>query len=330
MKYKLEYITERDRDFGKIKKDGAGGVIFPVAAAKPKDISEAKKNHLRILVHLSDLVRIKCEYLSVGGVNQDELFAVSASSAEKSLKALNGILPDIDGFCVPYPCIRGLIWDSSFSAEYTAFCGNSLYDELPLLFDADTQYADVRIWYYRRAAEKLFSEFVLPVYNCIKRSGKTVCFDLGGIARGDYAVRKLVLPSLFDNAKIPTVCDEDGTEYFITPKHNKNSNTLLVTPLRHIMEMYVWDFAYSKEESEFSVTVNEENYYRNSFEKAGIKAYIIDDFTFSKMRLNMLKKFDDILLSKGCMIEKSRKDQLLNMGIRIDDEKLLKRLDEVN
>lgn len=330
MKYRLKLITNKDSDFKKLKADGYGGVIFSEKGLTAEKLSDARKNGLKNFVYIEDLTKCKCTCIDSDGITDGEVFAVSVAAVKQAIKSLNGVISEIDAFSVPVPCISGLLWNDLFPYEYEEFCGRDLYDDLPLLFDANTQYASIRVWYYRRAAEKIFSEFILPVCQYAKKEGKKVFFDLGNIERGDYAVRKLVLPSLFHKAKIPVIREENGERYFISPMHDRGAKTLFVTAMRHIMEMYAWDAVFSKEESEFSLLVWEEKYYRNSFEKSGIKAQIIDDFALSDMRLSALKRFDDILLAKGCMIENSKKEKVLNLGVRIDNAELLKRLDEVN
>ncbi len=330
MKYKLKFVTEKDKDFKKLKADNFGGVMFSAKSLTAENLTYAGKSGLKSFVCIDNLTKCSCACVNISGITDGEIFSVSVETVKQTIKALKGAGLKIYAFSVPVPCFSGLIWDNSFPDEYEKFCGRNLYDDLPLLFDADTQYAGVRIWYYKRAAEKIFSEFILPVCQYAASKGIKVCFDVGNIERGDFAVRKLILPSLFRRAKIPVICEENGKRYLVSPMHNRGAKTLFVTGMRHIMEMYVWNAVFSKEESEFSLSVWEEKYYRNSFEKSGIKAYFIDDFTLSDMQISALKRFDNIMLAKGCIIENSKKEKLLKLGVRIDDAELLKRLDEVN
>ena len=328
MRYKLKLVTEDDKDFKRIKAEGFGGVIFSDKSINAEDVLNARKNGLKIVVHIGDLTRCSCTCIGSCGMTEGYALSVSAEAAGRAIGSLQGV--KTDAFSVPVPCFSGLIWDSSFPGEYENFCGRNLYDDLPLLFDADTQYADVRMWYYKRAAEKVFDEFILPVFKYAAKAGKKVCFDLGNTERGDYAVRKLILPSLFHKAKIPVIREEGGERFFVSPMHDKGAKAMFVSGMRRIMEMYVWDSVFSKAESEFSLLVWEEKYYRDSFRKSGIKVHITDDYTLSDMRLSALRRFDDILLAKGCIIENSKKEKLLKTGVRIDNAELLKKLDEVN
>ena len=328
MKYKISFITEEDINFEKLKEDSVGGVIFSPKSLSLENLIKAKQNKLKRFIHIGELTKSPCNYITDCGVKQGKIGFVSVSAAERMIKDLGEFIELIDGVVIPAPCISGLFWSDLFPLEYEKFCGKNLYDELPLLFDGDTIYADVRIWYYKRAAEKIFSEYVLPVCKYIKSCRKTACTNLGNMERGDFLIRKLLIPSLFDKAKIPTIREENGDSYFISPMHNKNSKTLFVTAIKDIMGLYAWDFPYSKIESDFSTSIWEEKYYRESLKKCGIEAYVIDEFALSKMRLKTLKKFDDILLQRENIME--RKEKLKNMGVRINSSELLKRLDMAN
>lgn len=328
MKYKLKFITKAAEDFQKLKRDGFGGIIFSPAAVTLENLKTAGNYRLKKFVHITELEKIKCEYLENDEVIEGEILSVTAACVKKTVKKLGGLISEIDGFSIPIPLIRGLLWDNSFPTEYKNFCGENLYEKLTVLFDADTEYSETRIWYYKRAAEKLFSEYVLPSYNAVLASGKAVCFEIGNNERGDFAIGKLILPSLFEKAGIPLICEKNGEPYFVKP--DKNAKTLFVAATRYIMGMYVWNGEYSKEESRFTLALWEEAYYRNSFEKIGIKARFIDDFTFLDMRITTLKRFENIVFARDCMIEKSKKEKLLSSGVRIDDAELLKRLDAAN
>ena len=329
MKYRLKLVVSAEADFKEIKKDGFGGVIFPIEAVNEEILETAGKSRLKRFVTVRDMAKIGCEYIGGDGVYGGEMLAVTPASAEKAAKSLEMLVDGIDGFILPIPCIFGLFWDNSFPEEYAAFCGGNLYNEAHLLFDADISYADVRVWYYKRAAEKIFSEYVMPAIECLKPFKKTVCFDLG-TTRGDFCARKLMLPSLFEKAKISVVREDCGETYFVSHNSGKTAKTLFAAPMRYIMGLYAWDMQFSREESNLSVAVCEEQYYRSSLEKCGIAAYFTDDFALSDMSVRALKRYENILLAKGCMIEKAKKDKLLNVGVKINDAGLMKRLDGVN
>ncbi|MBR4173410.1 MAG: hypothetical protein IKR46_03460 [Clostridia bacterium] len=328
MKYKLKFVKNTDKDFKSLKKEGFGGVIFPACFVNSKDLETARKNGLKRLVHIGDMSKIACEHLDGDDVKKGEILTVTSKTVKKTIKSLKTLLPKIDGFYISYPCVGGLLWDSTFPEEYRNFCGRNLYDELPLLFDADTPYAEVRIWYYNRVSKKLFDEFILPVCDSISILGKKAYFNIGNADRDDYFVRKLIMPSLFYREKLSVVVEEKGERHLI--KQGKKAETLFVSPMRAIMGMYAWNMPYSKEESEFSLAVCETAYYKNSLEKCGISSDIVDDFTLSDMRVSTLKRYENILLAKGCMIEKRKKDKLIDLGIKVDSRELLERLDKVN
>lgn len=330
MKYKMSFITSSDINFEELKADLVGGVIFSHNSLSPENLEKAKENRLKRFIHIGELTKTSCDYLTDCGINQGKIGFVSVDTVEKTIKDLEKFAKLTDGFVIPVPCISGLFWSKSFPLEYRKFCGKDLYEELPLLFDGDTKYTDIRIWYYKNAAEKIFSEYVLPVCKYIKSCGKTACVNLGNMERGDFLIRKLLIPSLFDKAKISTICEEDRGNYFISPTHNKNSKTLFVTAIRDIMGLYAWNFPYSKIESDFSVAIWEEKYYRESLKKCRIKAYVIDEFTLSKMRFNTLRKFDDILLQRENIMDSRIKEKLKAAGVKINDAELFKRLDMVN
>ena len=330
MKYKLSYIVTEDINFERLKEDTAKGIIFSTKSLSAENLKIAKKNKFKRFIHLSDLTKATCNYLTNEGVKQGKIGFTSASAVKAIMKQLHSVISDINGFVIPIPCISGLFWDDAFIAEYEELYGENLYDELPLLFDSDTSCAKVRIWYYKRAAEKVFTDYILPVCEYIKSCGKTVCVDLGNMERGDYPVHKLLAPHLLYRFNIPVIREENGERYIVSPTHNQHSKTLFVTAIKDIMGMYVWDCPYSKIESDFSVAVWEEKYYRDSLTKCGIEAYIIDEFTLSHMRVNTLKKFDDILLQRETVMDGNVKGKLINMGVKINDSELLKKLDSAN
>ncbi|MBR4720603.1 MAG: hypothetical protein IK057_02445 [Clostridia bacterium] len=330
MRYKLSYIATEDINFGRLKNDAVGGIIFSSKSLSMENLENAKKNKLKRFIHLGELDKRTCNYLSDCGIKEGKISFISPFSAEKAINGLGDLISQTDGFVMPIPCISGLFWDNSFPEEYEKTYGYNLYDELPVLFDCDTHYSKVRIWYYKVAAEKIFESYISPVCEYIKSCGKTVCVDLGNMQRGDYFIRKLLMPHMFRKFNIPTICEENGESYFVSPTHNKNSNTLFVTAIKDIMGMYVWDFPYSKLESDFSVAVWEAKYYRDSLKKCGIEAYIIDEFELSHMRTKTLAKFSNILLQRENIMDEKVRKELINMGVNINSSELLKRLDTVN
>lgn len=330
MYYKLKFIASDETDFALLKRNGFGGVIFAQKHLTKENLEKAKQNKLKRFVHIGNLSKIGCEYLKDGRVKEGAIYAVTADSAEGIINSLKELISYADGFVIPFPCIAGLLWDESFVKEYEKFCGKCLYDDLPILFDKDIAEADIREWYYKRSADKIFEDFISPLSRCIKSYGKTACFELGNMEKGHYAVRKLIVPSKFGRAKIPTICEKDGEQYYISPEHNKRSETLLVTSVRGIMRMYAWDTAFSKEESDFSLAVCEEEYYRTSLEKCGITAYVIDDFEFSRMRTDSLIRFSNIIILKSCIVDGKKIEKLHNMGVKVNDTKLLEMIDRVN
>ena len=330
MKYKLSYIGRDGIDFEKLKEEAVKGIIFSPESVSAENLKMAKKNKFKRFVYLGELTKTACKYIANDGIKSGKIVFASVSAVKNTIKRLASVMSDINGFVIPVPCISGLFWDDSFVAEYEEFCGRALYDELPILFDSDTSYSEVRIWYYNRAAQKIFTDYVLPVCEYIKSLGKTACVDLGNTERGDCFIRKLSMPYMFRKFNISVIREENGERHFVSPTHNRHSSTLFVTAIKDIMGMCVWDFPCSKIENDFSVAVWEEKYYRDSLRKCGIEAYVIDEITMSHMRVDTLKKFSDILLQRETVMDRNVKEKLINMGVRINDANLLKRLDSVN
>lgn len=326
MQCRLKLFASDSADFVSIKKDGFCGVIFSAGDITEENLKNAKRSGLKRLIHIGSLEKSECKCISKGGINKGTVFAVTVKSVKES--ELNGLILQADGLVIPFPCVSGLLWDDKFYQEYEEFCGKDLYKELPALFDKDLEKSDFRLWYYERASYKVFYEYVLPVAEYIKSLGKAVYFDFGNMSKGHYAVRKLILPSLFEKAGIFGVREEKDGECFAQKRGRKE--ILLVTPLRAIMQMYAWDAGYSKEESEFSLAVCEAEYYKNSLEKCGFSVYITDDFGLSHMSISRLRRFDSVLIQKSCLLEEGKMEKLQKIGINVNNKLLLEMMDKVN
>ena len=324
MELKLK-VADRCDDFCKIKKDGFGGVIFTEKLADEGIFKEAKKRRLKIFLHIGDFARTDCFYLEPDGAFRGEMYAVTTDAVRKTAEKLKAVMPIIDGFVIPVPKLRGLLWQNGFAEEYEDFCGRDFKEDMPLIFDKSTEAADIRVWYYMRASEAMFRSYILPFVAVSEALGKKICFDFGDAPNGMALIKKHISPYMFQNSKLAVIYENNGEIMLVNGK-SRAKEVLLVLPVCSVMRHMVWNVKYSRVESPLNSALAEEEYYKTMLKRCGIGFYVADEPEFSKMRRKRLEKFENILICDSCMI--ADRDRL--KGLNINDKKLLELLDEGN
>jgi hypothetical protein len=329
MRYRLKIAGREDVDFKKIKESGFGGVIFTESLLDFEKLKSAKKKRLKTFFHISDFKSDACFYIDSGGVHEGDLYRVTLDTVKKVIKNLGDALDMLDGFVIPVPSIKGLLWNDEFPSVYEDFCGKDIKDDLPAIFDKDTQNPYFRIWYYSITAKMLFFEDILPLAKYLESLGKKACFDFGRRGKSIELIKKQLNPFLFQSHKIPVIYETDGGITLVCGKEKYKQN-LLVLPMRSIMLNFAYGSKYSRQESPLVLALAEEEYFKNSLKKCKIEYSAVSEFEFSCMKQAELKKFDNILVCESCVFSDNRVEMLKNMGYNINDGKFLDMLDKVN
>jgi len=324
MELKLK-VAEKCDDFRKIKRDGFGGVIFTEKLASEEIFEEAKKCRLKIFLHIGDFVRKDCFYLEPDGVFCGEMCAVTPDSAEKAAERLKALMPAVDGFIIPVPKLKGLLWQDGFAEEYESFCGRDFKSDMPLIFDKYTEAADVRMWYYMQASEAMFRSFILPFVAVSAALEKKICFNFGDAPNGMALIEKHINPYMFLNNRLAVIYENNGEIVFVNGK-SRAKEVLLVLPVCSVMRRMAWNVKYSRMESPLTAALAEEEYYKTMLKRCGIGFYVADELEFSKMKRKTLEKFENILICDSCVI--ADRDRL--KGLNINNRKLLELLDKGN
>lgn len=320
MECRLKVVQKGD-SFKKIKKDGFGGVIVTEKQADESVFREAKGCRLKIFLHIGDFSRRECCYLEAGGVFCGEIYAVTPDAVKRSAEKLKGLAEQLDGFVIPVPKLNGLLWQEGFDKEYEDFCGRDFKEDMPLIFDKDAENADVRIWYYMRAARALFQSCILP----FKDAEKKICFDFGNAPNGMAHVKKHISPYMFLNNKMAVIYENSGSIILVNGKR-RTKEVLLVLPVCAVMRQMAWGVNYSRMESPLTLALAEEEYYKAMLSRHGIGFYVTDELEFSKMKRKTLEKFENILICDSCrIVERDRLD-----GLKVNDRELLELLDKGN
>ena len=314
-------VAENGDNFRKIKKSGFGGVIFPAKLAGEAVFKEAKKQRLKILLHIGDFSRSDCFYLEPDGVFRGEMYAVTVDTVRKTAEKLEGLTPLFDGFVIPAPKLKGLLWQDGFAREYEDFCGRDFREDMPLVFDKYEESADIRMWYYMRAESAFFQGFIMP----FKDFGKEICFDFGNAPNGMALIKKQINPYMFLKNKLAVIYENNGEIVLVTGK-SRTKELLLVLPVCSVMRNMAWGAQYSRMESPLNTALAEEEYYKIMLKRCGIGFRVADELEFSEMKRKELEKFENILICDSCMI--ADRDRL--KGLNVNDKKLLELLDKGN
>ena len=329
MEYRLKFITGKDADFKEIKESGFGGVIFTENALTEEDLKSSKKRKLKTFLHIRDLSSDICQYLDCGGVYEGELYSVTLSTV-KSLKEKSGDLFDLlDGFVIPAPSVKGLLWNYEFPSAYEDFCGKDIKDELPSVFDKDTQNPNFRVWYYSVAARTLFFKYILPLSEYLETFGKKACFDFGDSGRCIDLIKKQLNPLLLQKYHIPVIYEtKDGI--ILVYGREKYKQNLLVLPMQSVMRNFAYGTRYSRQESPLVLAVAEEEYFKNTLKKCGFEFSAVTEFEFLHMKPSVLKKFENILVCESCTLQGIDLEMLKSSGYKINEKNFLDTLDRAN
>lgn len=332
MSGRLKIVDENDNNFAGIKRNGFYGVIFTEKSADAEELKAARSKRLKTFVLIRGLDKEKCFYLEPSGVKEGELYAVTLKTVKKAVKSLNKLLDLIDGFIIPIPCLKGLLWNEAFPMVYEDFCGADIKEDMPAMFDKYEENVDFRIWYYNIAAKALFLDYILPVSEYLAALGKRPCLNFGHMHKSIDFIKKQVNPFWAQKKRISAVYEaEDGI--IISQSIKENKKNLLVLPLRALMRSYAYGAVYSRQESAFTVALAEEEYYKNSLDKCSIEYRVADEAAFSAMKLSELRKFENIVICDACVLSKKDTDMiqaLKNEGYNVNARAFLDILDKAN
>lgn len=332
MKYSLKIINKNDEDFNRIRENGFGGVIFTENLLSKGNLETAKKKKLMTFLHISDLSRESCFYLDSTGVKKGDLYAVTIKSAKNAVKRLGDRLDIIDGFVIPVPILKGLLWNEAVSILYEDFCGRDIKYDMPAIFDKYAEDVDLRVWYYKTSAEVLFLEYIIPMWQYFAALGKKACFDFGRADKGIELIKKQLNPFWFQKTGIPVIYESDKGISLICGREMKKPN-LLVLPFRAVMLNYAYGAKYSRQESALVLTLADEEYYKNSLKKCKIDYKAVDEVTFSNMKKGQLEEFENILICNCCALTNDDKDRIAALkkaGCKINEKTFLDMLDREN
>ena len=324
MAYRLKIVQKND-DFAKIEKDGFGGVIFAEKLVCEDSLRKARNCRLKIFLHIGDFSRLSCSYLEPDGAVCGEIYAVTSDTVGEKAAKLKEFMPFIDGFVIPAPKLKGLLWQENFSTEYEDFSGRDFREDMPSIFDRYAEIADIRMWYYMRAAEVMFQKYISPFMPLEKSLEKKICFDFGSAPDGMALIKKLLSPYMFLNNKVTVIYENDG-EIILVSEKSRTKEVLLVLPVCSVMRFMAWNAPYSRMESPLSIAVEEEEYYKTMLKRCGIQFCVIDEHEFSEMKKKELEKFENILICDSCTIADT--DRL--KGLNVNNEKLLELFDKGN
>ncbi|MCR4719828.1 MAG: hypothetical protein K5768_09395 [Firmicutes bacterium] len=330
MKYRLKIIDREDVDFRELKENGFGGVIFTDRFLTGENLKSAKKRRLKTFFHIRDLSSDTCFYLDSGGVYEENLYRVTLETVKTVKERLGDTLDMLDGLVVSIPYLKGLLWDEEFPLLYEDFCGRDIKEDLPAVFDKDTENPDFRVWYYSVAAQMLFFRYILPLSEYLETIGKKVCFDFGSMNRCIDLVKKQINPFLLQKHKISVIYETKDGIILVGGKEKYKQN-LLVLPMRSIMLNFAYGANYSRQESPLVLALAEEEYYKSTLKRCKIEYSVVSEFEFSCMKQTELKKFENILVCDSCVFsDNNRIEMLKKSGHKINDKEILDILDRAN
>lgn len=329
MKYRLKIAGREDADFKKIKGEGFGGVIFAEKFLTIENLKSAKKSKLKTFIHISDLKSDACLYIDSGGVYEEDVYRVTLETVKKVKEKLGDAFNMLDGFVIPVPVAKGLLWNEEFPPLYEDFCGKDIKDELPAIFDKETQNPDFRVWYYSVAAQMLFFKYILPLAEYLETFGKKACFDFGRAGSSIDLIKKQLNPFLLQKHKIPIIYETNDGITLVCGKEKCKQN-LLVLPMRAVMMNFAYGEKYSRQESPLVLALAEEEYFKNTLKKCEIEYSTVSEFEFSRMRKAELEKFENILTCDACVFSDNRIEMLKNLGYNINNREILDILDRSN
>lgn len=329
MEYRLKIADSEDTDFKQVKENGFGGIIFTENLLTVDNLKSARKRRLKTFLHIRDLSREKCLYLDSGGVREGDLYRVTLETVKNLKEKLADTLEMLDGFVIPAPCTKGLLWNEDFPPAYEDFCGRDIKDEIPDIFDKSVQNSDFRVWYYNIASRVMFFKYILPLSEYLQTFGKKACFDFGSKDKSIEIIKKQLNPFLLQKYKIPLIYEtENGITLFCG--RGKYKQNLLVLPLRAVMLNFAYGAKYSRRESPLVLAQAEEEYYKNSMKKCKIEYSTVSEFEFLNMKKAELKRFENILICDSCVLQDADIEMLKNSGYKINEKGFLNILDMAN
>lgn len=330
MEYRLKIAGSEDADFNGIKESGFGGVIFTENFLTVDNLKSAKKRRLKTFLHIKDLCREACLYLDSGGVYEGDLYRVTLETVKSIKEKIGGILDMLDGFVIPAPFIKGLLWNNEFPPLYEEIYGRDIKEDLPAIFDEDTQNAEFRVWYYNACASALFFSYILPLAEYMKTLGKKACFDFGNGGRCIDLIKKQLNPFLLQNNKIPIIYETKEGITLVCGKEKYKQN-LLVLPLMGIMRSFPYGTNYSRQESPLVLALAEEEYFKSSMKKCEIEYSAVSEIEFLRMKPSELRSFENIIICNSCELQNADLiETLKNLGYKINEKELLDILDKAN
>ena len=327
MKLRLKVIDKVGADFNKIKAEGFSGVVFGEKSKDLSDITAAKRKRLKVFFHSGDFSKIPCRYLGDDGSFESELYAVTEKTLKAAKKKLGTIWDLIDFIIVPVPHTKGLLYKYEI---YDDFNAREIAEDCSLIFDESLEADDVRTKYYTGAAETLFYDYSVPVFDYAKGLGKRLCFNLGSAARSVDLIKKSVNPFMFTRGKIPIIYEADG-EFTFTSGSETGKDVLLILPMRSVMSGYAWGMRMTRLETPLNTALGEEEYYKTMLGKCGFDYKVVDEAEFSKIGMSELKRFRQIILCDSCIISDRDRKRLEALDeCRINDKAFLDILDREN